>query len=125
MINIERSLTVTSRLEGHIVQGHVDEVGVCTKCITKDGNHLLYFAIQESNSTLIVPKGSICINGVSLTIIEVTKNIFSIGIIPHTLETTNLQTIKPGDQVNIEFDILGKYIAKLSSNYKLYNHQKN
>ena len=118
-VNLERSLRAGDRLDGHFVQGHVD----CTaevKSIRKEkGSRLFGFQISILNpqiSNLIVEKGSICINGVSLTIMEVKKNIFSAAIIPHTFQHTNFSSLKVGSEVNIEFDILGKHIQKIISN---------
>ena len=116
-VNLERSLKVGSRLDGHFVQGHVD----CTakvKSIKKEkGSWIFEFRNQKPetrNQKLIIEKGSICVNGVSLTVVEVKKNIFSVTIIPHTFSHTNFSTMKKGDKVNIEFDVLGKYILNQS-----------
>ncbi len=111
-VNLERSLKLNSRLDGHMVQGHIDKVAVCTSIKEENGSHLFTFKYSGTDN-LTVEKGSISVNGVSLTVVD-SKNIsFSIAVIPYTYQNTNLQLIKEGDKVNIEFDILGKYIAKM------------
>ncbi|MBP6235228.1 MAG: riboflavin synthase [Saprospiraceae bacterium] len=109
-INMERSLLATSRIDGHFVQGHVDSTAICNQIKSEDGSWYFYFLIDEAYIKLIVNKGSIAINGVSLTVVEVTGNLFSVAIIPYTYQQTNFKNIKTGDTVNLEFDILGKYI---------------
>ena len=111
-VNIERSMLVNSRLDGHIVQGHVDQIGTCTSVEEMDGSFVINFTHELSNN-MTVEKGSICINGISLTVFNSQDSSFSVAIIPYTWENTNLQYIKSGDSVNLEFDILGKYIAKI------------
>ncbi len=111
-INLERCLKVGERLDGHMVQGHVDQTATCIKMENENGSTLFTFE-YESKENIIVEKGSICVNGISLTVINSTLNQFSVAIIPYTLKHTNLKYIKTGDSVNLEFDILGKYIAKL------------
>jgi riboflavin synthase len=111
-VNIERSMLVNSRLDGHIVQGHVDQIGTCTSVEEMDGSFVINFTHELSNN-MTVEKGSICINGISLTVFNSQDSSFSVAIIPYTWENTNLQYIKSGDSVNLEFDILGKYIAKM------------
>ena len=111
-VNIERSMLVNSRLDGHIVQGHVDQIGTCTSVEEMDGSFVINFTHELSNN-MTVEKGSICINGISLTVFNSQDSSFSVAIIPYTWENTNLQYIKFGDSVNLEFDILGKYIAKI------------
>lgn len=118
MVNLERSLKIGDRLDGHFVQGHVDCTATCSDIQKQNGSFIFKFEIQNSksgNQNLLIDKGSICINGVSLTLIEVNKNIFSVAIIPHTFKHTNFSTMKKGDSVNIEFDVLGKYIQKIIS----------
>ena len=118
VVNLERSLKVGGRLDGHFVQGHVDCTATCSDIQKQNGSFIFKFEIQNSksgNQNLLIDKGSICINGVSLTLIEVNKNIFSVAIIPHTFKHTNFSTMKKGDSVNIEFDVLGKYIQKIIS----------
>lgn len=113
IINLERSMQMNGRLDGHIVQGHVDGTG---KCISKedfDGSFEFTFSFDEKYAALIIEKGSICVNGVSLTAFNVSKNTFTVAIIPYTFEHTNFYTIKEGGTVNIEFDILGKYVSRL------------
>ena len=107
---MERSLLATSRIDGHFVQGHVDSTAICNQIKSEDGSWYFYFLIDEAYIKLIVNKGSIAINGVSLTVVEVTGNLFSVAIIPYTYQHTNFKNIKTGDTVNLEFDILGKYI---------------
>ena len=109
-INIERSLLATSRIDGHFVQGHVDTTATCTEIQSMGGSWYFHFELEESLIKLIVSKGSIAINGVSLTVVDVNQNTFSVAIIPYTYEHTNFKHIKTGDTVNLEFDILGKYI---------------
>jgi len=111
-VNIERSIKIRGRIDGHMVQGHVDQRGVCTHIKKYNGSHILTFEYELSNN-ITVEKGSVCVNGVSLTVINSKENAFSVTIIPYTFEHTNLHTIKEGSVVNIEFDILGKYIARM------------
>ena len=112
IINIERAMKLGDRLDGHMVQGHVDQTAKCTKISEENGSWYFYFEYQKSNN-LTIEKGSISINGVSLTIVESMKNGFSVAIIPYTFENTNFKNIKIGDLVNIEFDMIGKYIHKI------------
>ncbi len=112
-VNIERSLKVTQRLDGHFVQGHVDTVGEVTSLEERDGSWMYRFSFPERFAPLIVDKGSVTINGVSLTVIAPSKNNFSVTIIPYTYEHTNFHNLKEGDQVNLEFDIIGKYITRM------------
>jgi len=110
-VNIERSMSVNSRFDGHIVQGHVDEVAVCTEVKETDGSWKYVFKHSKNNIT--VEKGSITINGVSLTVVDSAENSFSVAIIPYTYNNTNFNQINVGTKVNLEFDILGKYISKM------------
>ena len=112
IINIERAMKLGDRLDGHMVQGHVDQTAICTKISEENGSWYFYFEYQRS-SNLTIEKGSISINGVSLTIVESMDNRFSVAIIPYTYENTNFKNIKVGDLVNIEFDMIGKYIHKI------------
>ena len=112
IINIERAMKLGDRLDGHMVQGHVDQTATCTKISEENGSWYFYFEYQKS-SNLTIEKGSISINGVSLTIVESMDNGFSVAIIPYTYENTNFKNIKVGDLVNIEFDMIGKYIHKI------------
>ncbi len=112
IINIERAMKLGDRLDGHMVQGHVDQTAKCTKISEENGSWYFYFEYQKSNN-LTIEKGSISINGVSLTIVESMNNGFSVAIIPYTYNNTNFKNIKIGDLVNIEFDMIGKYIHKI------------
>jgi riboflavin synthase len=109
-VNLERCMQMNGRLDGHIVQGHVDTVGVCTEI--EDQNGSWKFTFQYQNEQLTVEKGSITVNGTSLTVVDSKKDSFSVCIIPYTFENTNFSSLKLGDQVNLEFDIIGKYVAK-------------
>ncbi len=112
-VNLERCLAANGRLDGHIVQGHVDGIGELVKLIDRDGSWALYFQHDHNPNWVTVEKGSICVNGVSLTVVESSQTGFSVEIIPYTWENTNLGKLKEGDKVNLEFDILGKYAARL------------
>jgi len=112
VVNIERSLLPTNRLDGHFVQGHVDTTGTCRKIKDKDGSHEYEFEFAKKFASLIIEKGSICINGISLTAFNVKKHSFKVAIIPYTFEHTNLQFLIQGDKVNLEFDMIGKYILR-------------
>ena len=112
-VNLERSLVINGRLDGHIVQGHVDDIGLCIKKVDQENSWLYTFEFSEKYSNLIIEKGSICVNGVSLTCFDVSDNEFTVAIIPHTYENTNFKFLKEGEAVNLEFDILGKYIKKI------------
>jgi riboflavin synthase len=101
------------RLDGHIVQGHVDQTAICKKLEETNGSWMFTFEYDASKNNVTVEKGSICVNGVSLTVVNSNDNSFSVCIIPYTFEHTNFKDIKPGSVVNLEFDILGKYISKL------------
>jgi len=111
-VNIERSMKMGERIDGHMVQGHIDQIAICTQVKKEDGSYIYTFEYEPSNN-MTVEKGSICVNGVSLTVINSKTNSFSTAIIPYTFEHTNLNIVKLGSVVNIEFDILGKYISKL------------
>lgn len=119
-VNVERSMLMNGRLDGHIVQGHVDTTAVCTSMRDADGS--TYFTFQyEYNPEmarrgyLTVDKGSVCVNGVSLTVCEPTQDSFQVAIIPYTMQHTNFQDIRVGSKVNLEFDIIGKYIARINN----------
>ena len=112
VVNIERSLKAGDRLEGHFVLGHVDGVAVIKKILKKPKEVQVWFEIPKKLSKFVVKKGSIAIDGISLTVVDVKKSLASVSLIPHTIEVTNLHTKKVGDKVNIETDILGKYILK-------------
>jgi riboflavin synthase len=112
-VNIERCMPANGRFDGHIVQGHVDNTALCTKVDELDGSWLFYFEMDSlKESELVVNKGSICINGVSLTVVAVEGKSFHVTIIPYTYEFTNFNQLKAGMRVNLEYDILGKYIQK-------------
>ncbi|MDA8547399.1 riboflavin synthase [Flavobacteriaceae bacterium] len=111
IVNLERSMSVNSRFDGHVVQGHVDEVAVCSESFETNGSWKYVFKHSEQNIT--VEKGSITINGVSLTVVNSNSSSFSVAIIPYTYENTNFKKIVEGSKVNLEFDIIGKYISKL------------
>ena len=111
-VNLERCMQMNGRLDGHIVQGHVDTTAKVEKVVSENGSWRIYFSYVPSPSHLTVEKGSVCVNGVSLTVVDSGKNDFSVAIIPYTWENTNFHTLKPGDNVNIEFDIIGKYVGK-------------
>ena len=114
LVNIERCMKLNDRLDGHIVQGHVDSTAEVILVEEKEGSWIYQFKLAEP-SKLIVEKGSICINGVSLTAFDVSDTAFSVTIIPYTYEHTNFKSLKSGDQVNLEFDIIGKYVQRLQS----------
>ena len=112
-VNIERCLTMNGRLDGHIVQGHVDAVATCLQVADKDGSWEYTFSFDSKFASLIIEKGSIAINGTSLTVFNVTGNTFTVAIIPYTYEHTNIHQVTVGSRVNIEFDMIGKYVARL------------
>lgn len=113
LINLERCMQMNGRLDGHIVQGHVDQTAVCTGLETADGSWIYTFEYDATKGNLTVEKGSICVNGISLTVVNSKDNSFSVAIIPYTYEHTNLQQVQIGSKVNLEFDIIGKYVAKM------------
>ena len=113
-VNVERSMSVNSRFDGHVVQGHIDEVGIC-KSVTENGGSWA-FEFEHSGKNITVEKGSITVNGVSLTVVKSKENLLSVAIIPYTFNNTNFCELKVGSKVNLEFDILGKYISKLIKN---------
>ncbi len=112
-VNLERSMKLGDRLDGHIVQGHVDQKAKCTNIIEENGSWLFSFKYKTSNN-ITVEKGSVCVNGVSLTVVNSGDNNFSVAIIPYTYNHTNFNTFEVGTVVNIEFDIVGKYIGKMA-----------
>lgn len=112
IVNLERCLQMNGRLDGHIVQGHVDAVAVCKEILSKDGSWEYTFEFNESFAPLVIEKGSIGINGISLTLFNVLNISFQVGIIPYTYANTNMQQLKIGDLVNIEFDMIGKYVNR-------------
>lgn len=112
-INLERSVKVNDRLDGHIVQGHIDQTARCSKIVEQNGSWEFSFEYDSSSHNITVGKGSICINGVSLTVTESSSNTFSVAIIPYTYDNTNFNQLKVDDLVNVEFDIIGKYVQKI------------
>lgn len=118
LVNLERSMRLDARLDGHIVQGHVDQTATCTQVETKDGSWVYTFRYEPRPGAITVEKGSITVNGVSLTVVNSQPDGFQVAIIPYTHDNTNFQTIEPGTQVNLEFDIVGKYIARLLDAYR-------
>ena len=111
-VNIERCLKLDSRLDGHLVQGHVDTTGACIGKEIKNGSWEFEFEFPKKFADLIIEKGSICVNGISLTAFKVGKKKFRVAIIPYTFEHTNMQQVNEGDTVNLEFDLIGKYITR-------------
>lgn len=115
-INLERCMKLGDRLDGHMVQGHVDTVATVISVKEADGSWVYAFEFPKADGHLTVEKGSICVNGVSLTVVDSKDNSFSVAIIPFTKEHTNFRDLQKGDRVNIEFDVVGKYVVKLMSN---------
>ena len=118
LVNLERAMMMNSRLDGHIVQGHVDQTGFCSGIDFRQGSWFFDFEYNQHQKNITIEKGSICINGVSLTVVKSNLNKFSVAIIPYTYDHTNFHQIQKGDAVNIEFDMIGKYISKLYDLYK-------
>lgn len=115
-INVEFPMAANGRFEGHVVQGHVDGLGELVE-VTPDGNsHVIKISVPESLMRYVVPKGSVTVNGISLTVVETFENAFTLAIIPHTWEVTNIGKMKVGDKVNVEVDIMAKYLEKMVSN---------
>lgn len=115
-VNLERAMKLGDRLDGHMIQGHVDQIGTCVDFTMKDGSWE-YVIQYEKSENITVEKGSIAVNGVSLTVVDSKTNSFKVAIIPYTYEHTNFKTLRKGDLINLEFDILGKYLYKMSKNY--------
>ena len=115
-VNLERAMKLGDRLDGHIVQGHVDQIGTCIVAKETNGSWLYTFEYDESLGNLTIEKGSVTVNGVSLTVVDSGKNKFSVAIIPYTYEHTNFKNIDEGTKVNLEFDVIGKYVSRLYSN---------
>ncbi len=113
IVNLERCMSMSRLLDGHIVQGHVDGKAECCQKIMKDGSIEFRFSFDASFASLVIEKGSVCLNGTSLTAFNVSENQFTVAIIPYTLLHTNFQFLEEGDSVNIEFDILGKYVQRM------------
>jgi riboflavin synthase len=114
IINLERAMKLGDRLDGHIVQGHVDQIGICKSIEETNGSWLYTFEYDESINNITIEKGSITINGVSLTVVNSKDKQFSVAIIPYTYEHTNFKNFKVGTKINLEFDVIGKYVTKLN-----------
>ena len=114
LINLERAMKLGERLDGHLVQGHVDGVAKCIGMSVNDGSWIYKFEFDVKNEILLIEKGSICINGVSLTVFDIEENTFKVTIIPYTYDNTSFKELKEGDIVNIEFDMIGKYLARFN-----------
>ena len=115
LINIERGMKLGDRLDGHIVQGHVDQTGICKSIEEANGSWYFTFGYDSNLNNITIEKGSITINGVSLTVVNSKENEFSVAIIPYTFEHTNFKNVKIGTKINLEFDVVGKYVARLFS----------
>ena len=113
LVNLERCMPANGRFDGHVVQGHVDQTAMCIDVQEMNGSWVFTFRYEPAPGNITVEKGSITVNGISLTVVNSQENSFSVAIIPYTYEHTNLKNIKPGNSVNLEFDIIGKYVAKL------------
>lgn len=113
LVNLERAVILGSRLDGHIVQGHVDQTGICTDIKEENGSWRFHFEYEASTGNPTIEKGSITIDGTSLTVVDSGTNTFSVAIIPYTYENTRFKSYKVGTVVNLEFDVIGKYVAKL------------
>jgi len=116
LVNLERAMKLGDRLDGHIVQGHVDQTGICKKIENANGSWYYTFEYDEDLNNITIEKGSITVNGVSLTVVNSKKNEFSVAIIPYTQEHTNFKTFEIGTVVNLEFDVIGKYVSRLYTN---------
>lgn len=117
LVNLERSMRLGDRLDGHIVQGHVDQTAECTEVLEADGSWVFTFEYSSNKDNITVEKGSITVNGVSLTVVDSEPNSFSVAIIPYTYENTNFQSLEIGSIVNLEFDVIGKYVKRLTEGY--------
>ena len=115
LINLERAMKIGDRLDGHIVQGHIDQIGICKSIEDSNGSWYYTFEYDETHNNITIEKGSITINGVSLTVVNSLQNEFSVAIIPYTYENTNFKNFKKGTKINLEFDVVGKYVSKLYS----------
>lgn len=115
IVNLERAMKLGDRLDGHIVQGHVDQTGICRSITEENGSWYFTFEYAPLYSNITIEKGSITVNGVSLTVVNSKENEFSVAIIPYTYEYTNFNRFKVGTKVNLEFDVVGKYVARLNS----------
>lgn len=114
LVNLERGMKLGARLDGHIVQGHVDQTATCTQINETDGSWRFDFEYAPETGNLTIEKGSITVNGVSLTVVNSQRSSFSVAIIPYTYEHTNFKSLKPGDKVNLEFDVIGKYVKRIA-----------
>ena len=114
VVNLERAMKLGDRLDGHIVQGHVDQIGTCTSSVETNGSWLFTFGYDSSTANLTIEKGSITVNGVSLTVVNSKDDAFSVAIIPYTYEHTNFHTFSVGSVINLEFDVIGKYVVRLN-----------
>ncbi|WP_225036041.1 riboflavin synthase [Winogradskyella sp. SM1960] len=114
LVNIERAMKLGDRLDGHIVQGHVDQVANCVNIEEEDGSWIFTFEYDKGLNNITIEKGSITVNGVSLTVVNSELNCFSVAIIPYTYNHTTFKTIKVGDTINLEFDVIGKYVKRLN-----------
>jgi riboflavin synthase len=114
LVNLERAMKLGARLDGHIVQGHVDTTGVCTDIVDENGSTVYTFNYTDNPEHITIEKGSITVNGVSLTVVNSQKTGFSVAIIPYTKSHTTFQSLKVGDRINLEFDVIGKYVARLT-----------
>lgn len=114
IVNLERGMKLGARLDGHIVQGHVDQTAICTAVVERQGSWEYTFEYDPTFQNITIEKGSITINGVSLTVVNSEKNSFSVAIIPYTFDHTNFKLIKKGTRVNLEFDVIGKYVKRLT-----------
>jgi riboflavin synthase len=115
IVNLERAMKLGDRLDGHIVQGHVDQIGICKSVQETEGSWKFTFEYDSSLNNITIEKGSITVNGVSLTVVDSKRNEFSVAIIPYTYEHTNFKNFKLGTKINLEFDVIGKYVTKLHS----------
>ena len=113
LINLERAMKLGDRLDGHIVQGHVDQIGICKSIEEVNGSWYYTFEYDPSFNNITIEKGSITVNGVSLTVVDSKENEFKVAIIPYTYENTNFKTFEIGTKINLEFDVVGKYVARL------------
>jgi riboflavin synthase len=112
IVNLERCLRVTDRIDGHMVQGHVDSIAICTDIRVRKGSHEYTFEFPKKFAALVIEKGSVSLNGISLTSFKVKKKSFRVAIVPYTFEHTNIKAVNKGDSVNIEFDLMGKYLLR-------------
>lgn len=113
-LNLERCLLLNARLDGHLVQGHVDGTATCISITEREGSTEYSFSYHPEFARLVIEKGSICLNGISLTVFDVTQNSFTVAVIPYTFTNTNIQHLRIGEKVNIEFDVIGKYISRIA-----------